>query len=172
MAKKTGTGTKRRSAPARGGKARASAIACGLCGKTGNLTKTPCCDNWICDDEDEYVLFSYARNSCFRNHSRYTLCAYHSNERHKGDWRQCRKCEEGFNPEMSAYYGTNEYNFVKLEKPPEFEPTRCAKCNRVISLSEDGYSIKGREYICLRCSEIDLSDLFPASGRRRRRLKR
>jgi hypothetical protein len=36
---------------------------CGLCGKTQNLTRTDCCDQWICDDEHEYVLFSYARNS-------------------------------------------------------------------------------------------------------------
>ena len=40
---------------------------CGLCGKTRNLTKTECCDHWICDDEDKYVMFSYARNSCHRN---------------------------------------------------------------------------------------------------------
>jgi hypothetical protein len=32
----------------------------GLCGKTKKLTKTECCGQWICDDEDKYVLFSYA----------------------------------------------------------------------------------------------------------------
>jgi hypothetical protein len=53
---------------------------CGLCRKTKHLTRTDCCGNWICDDEHTYVLFSYARNSCHRNHSRYTLCAYHDNE--------------------------------------------------------------------------------------------
>jgi hypothetical protein len=26
---------------------------CGLCGKTGRLTRTPCCGNWICDDADQ-----------------------------------------------------------------------------------------------------------------------
>lgn len=46
---------------------------CGLCGKTKKLTKTECCDNWICDDEDQYRLFSFAHNSCRRNHRRYTL---------------------------------------------------------------------------------------------------
>src|SRR5512136_2648141 len=50
---------------------------CGLCGKTKKLTKTECCNQWICDDEDKYVLFSYATNSCLRNHRRYTLCGYH-----------------------------------------------------------------------------------------------
>lgn len=58
---------------------------CGLCGKTKKLTKTECCGQWICDDEDEYVMFSYARNSCYRNHPRYTLCALHRAEKHEGD---------------------------------------------------------------------------------------
>ncbi len=58
---------------------------CGLCGKATNLTKTECCGNWICDDEDQYVMFSYARNSCLRNHRRYTLCGYHHTEGHEGD---------------------------------------------------------------------------------------
>ena len=160
MAKKIRTGTKRRRAPARGAKARAGGPACGLCGRTEKLTKTPCCDNWICDDEDEYVIFSYARNSCFRNHTRYTLCAYHHNEGHKGDWRECKECEASFKTELYAHYGTNEYNFVRLENPPEFEPTRCAKCNRVISLTEDGYSMRGGEYICMRCSGIDIAKLL------------
>jgi hypothetical protein len=55
---------------------------CGLCGSTKNLTKTEFCGNWICDDEHTYVMFSYARNSCSRNHSRYTLCSFHHNEGH------------------------------------------------------------------------------------------
>lgn len=62
-----------------------SKIARGLCGKKRNLTKTECCDNWICDDEDKYVMFSYARNSCHRNHNHYTLCAHHRNEEHDGE---------------------------------------------------------------------------------------
>jgi len=59
---------------------------CGLCGKTKKLMKTECCDNWICDDYDQYVMFSFARNSCARNHDRYTLCGYHYHEGHQGDW--------------------------------------------------------------------------------------
>jgi hypothetical protein len=59
---------------------------------------------------------------------------------------------------MYVYYGTNEYNFEKLENPPEYEPTRCTKCGRIISLSEDGYVISPTEgYLCEKCSDIDLS---------------
>lgn len=135
-------------------KTKATAAAkprCGLCGKTGRLTRTECCGQWICDDEDNYVLFSYARNSCSRNHWRYTLCGYHFNEGHKGSWQDCKKCRKDIETEMYVYYGTNQYNFEKLADPPTFEPTHCAKCNAVISLSTDGYTVsKGKTY-CMRC---------------------
>ncbi len=133
---------------------RATRPKCGLCGKTTKLTKTECCDQWICDDEDKYVLFSYARNSCYRNHRRFTLCGYHYAEDHAGDWKDCPECRDDFETEMYVYYGTNEYNFEKLENPPDYEPTRCSKCDKVISLSEDGYSQKGGKYFCMECSDI------------------
>ena len=129
-------------------------VRCGLCGKTKNITKTECCGNWICDDSDEYVLFSYAHNSCYRNHDRYTLCAYHHHENHKGNWKECQKCKNDFETEMYVYYGTNEYNFEKLVNPPEFEPTRCAKCSRIISLGYDAYTIDGSDYLCENCHPI------------------
>ena len=138
---------------------------CGLCGKTENLTKTECCDNWICDDEDQYVMFSYARNSCHRNHSRYTLCAFHFNEGHEGKWQECEKCRKDFEPEMYVYYGTNEYNFEKLANPPSFEPTHCAGCGTVIHLAEDGYSMKGGEYFCMECGMRD----FEKPARRKKK---
>lgn len=127
---------------------------CGLCGKTKNLTKAECCSNWICDDEQNYVMFSYARNSCHRNHDRYTLCSYHFNEGHSGDWKTCEKCRNDFEIEMYVYYGTNEYNFEKLENPPEFKPTRCTKCKIVINLGTDGYSIKMGKYYCMQCAAL------------------
>jgi len=129
---------------------------CGLCGKTKNLTKTECCGQWICDDEHKYVLFSYARNSCSRNHRRYTLCAHHNQEEHSGSWQTCKKCQKDFETEIYVYYGTNEYNFVKLENPPKYKPSHCAKCKKIISLAEGGYSLKGGEYFCMECSNLNL----------------
>ncbi len=131
---------------------------CGLCGKTKNLTKTECCDTWICDDEDSYVLFSYERNSCSRNHRRFTLCGYHSMEGHDGDWKDCTKCRDAFNTEMYVWYGTNEYNFETLPNPPEYEPTRCTDCGRVIRLGEDTYSLRGDSYWCDRCMATPMSE--------------
>lgn len=129
---------------------------CGLCGSSRKkLIRTDCCNNLICDDENKYVLFSYARNSCLRNHRRFTLCASHKSEGHKGDWKKCKKCRENFDAEMYAWYGTNEYNFEKLENPPSFKPTHCGKCGNAVSLSEDGYSILCDEYRCENCPITD-----------------
>ena len=119
---------------------------CALCGKTGKLTKTECCGQWICDDADQYVMFSYARNSCYRNHARYTLCGSHYHEGHEGKWQDCLKCRTEIKTEMYVWYGTNEFNFEKLPNPPSFEPTHCSTCSKVIRLGEEGYSIKGEEY--------------------------
>ena len=128
---------------------------CGLCGKARKLTRTECCGNWICDDESNYVLFSYARNSCSRNHRRYTLCGFHHSEGHPGNWKECVRCREDITTEMYVYNGMNEYNFEKLEDPPAFEPTKCATCGSVIVLSEGGYSVKRGECFCGRCTETD-----------------
>lgn len=129
---------------------------CGLCGKKAKLTKTECCDQWICDDEEKYVLFSYARNSCYRNHDLYTLCSYHHREGHPGSWKACQPCRRSFETEMYVYYGINEYNFETLENRPAYEPTRCSRCGAVIVLSRDGYSIKEGQYRCEECTDKEM----------------
>ena len=138
--------------PRRTSKPRGDKRRCGLCGKKMILTKTDCCGNRICDDEHKYVLFSYARNSCHRNHSRYTLCAYHHNEGHEGDWKDCEECRQSFETEMYVWYGINEYNLEKLPNPPSYEPTHCSKCGVVIKLGTDGYTRNGDEYWCEVCA--------------------
>lgn len=130
-----------------------STARCGLCGNTKNLIRTECCGNWICDDEDEYVLFSYARNSCSRNHRRYTVCGFHFSEGHPGRWQDCQKCRDSAEPELYVYHATNEYNFEVLQNPPDFEPTRCAGCGRVIDLVAGGYSLNRRGYWCGSCTD-------------------
>jgi hypothetical protein len=125
---------------------------CRLCGKSGKLTKTSCCEQWICDDETQYVLFSYSRNSCHRNHDRYTLCSMHYHEGHAGEWKECNECKKLIDKtEMYVWYGTNEYNFEKLPDHPSFMPTKCSKCNKIIKLGIEGYSISGQKYFCENC---------------------
>jgi hypothetical protein len=141
-------------------KSQKSKPKCGLCGKSSKpLIKTECCGNLICDDWNNYQMFSFAHNSCSRNHDRYTICSSHFNEGHKGDWRECEKCKEGWETEMYVYYGTNEYNFIKLENPPHYEPTHCSKCNCVIDLGYDGYMKSSEGYFCDKCSAEKYSDL-------------
>lgn len=130
---------------------------CFICGATTNLVRTECCGKWICDDEDEYVPFSYAHNSCHRNHRRYTLCAYHHDNGHKGDWKTCPECRKMAEPEMVAWFGTNEYNWEKMPNPPKFEPTRCHKCGKIIKLPEGGYSHGPEGYTCAECLGVDSS---------------
>jgi hypothetical protein len=126
---------------------------CGLCGRQReSLLITDCCGHLICNDEGDYVPFSYSRNSCSRNHRRYTLCGYHHAEGHSGAWQTCKKCRKDFETEMYVYYGTNEYNFEKLENPPAFKPTRCHRCGRVIALGEDGFVCRpDGSYACSEC---------------------
>ncbi len=126
---------------------------CGLCKQSRKpLRKTECCDNLICDDWHEYQMLSYAHNSCSRNHDHYTVCATHFNAGHEGDWQECQKCRKNWETEMYVHFATNEYNFVKLENPPEFEPTHCAGCDNVIDLGNEGYMISGGEYFCEKCT--------------------
>jgi hypothetical protein len=128
---------------------------CALCGKTGKLTRTPCCNNWICDDADQYVPFSYGRNSCFTNHAKYTICALHHHQGHTGRWQDCAMCREAQPLELYVHSATNEYNFEKLANPPPFEPTHCARCGVVIRLTEGGYSIQGDQFYCEACGLRD-----------------
>lgn len=57
---------------------------------------------------------------------------------------------------MYVHAGTNEYNFEKLDNPPDYEPTHCCKCGVVIVLSEGGYSQRGDEYWCPKSTELEL----------------
>ncbi len=140
---------------------------CGLCGSARKkLTKTECCVNWICDDEDRYIMFSFARNSCSRNHRRYTLCGFHSVEKHSGNWKRCKKCRDNFDTEDYVWYGTNEYNFETLPNPPKFDPTHCAQCNRVIHRGNEGYTgLPNGTYLCERCGEKHMRELTRKSTR-------
>jgi hypothetical protein len=130
----------------------ASKPVCGLCGKSARVTTTECCGRPICDDEDSYQVFSFARNSCSRNHRRLTLCGTHFIEGHDGDWRTCLDCKDDIETELYVYYGTNEFNFEKLLNPPSFSPKKCSECGRVIRLGAEGHSLSGDDYFCEECT--------------------
>lgn len=129
---------------------------CGLCQKKRKQRqKTPCCDNWVCGSENEYVMFSYSRDICVRNHDRYTICAFHYHNRHKGPWITCKKCRSSFDTEDYVDMATNEYNFEKLPNPPTYEPTICTKCKNIIVRAEGGYStLPDGGFECMKCNGL------------------
>lgn len=147
----------------------ASRPRCGLCGKTKGLIQSECCGHWICDDEHTYQIFSYARNSCHRNHRRLTLCGFHHAEGHDGpSWQSCTECRDSLETEIYVWYGTNEYNFEKLANPPAFEPTLCSVCGAVIVLSQDGYTLSGDKIWCESCAAKKMQEKFPRTKPSRR----
>ena len=140
--------------------------ACGLCGKKKKpREQTDCCGHWVCGSENEYVMFSYSRDICSRNHRRFTLCGHHHTEEHKGKWQTCKKCRADFDHELEMYvwYGTNEYNFEKLENPPKFPRTHCAGCEKIICLPDDGFTSLKDIYVCEECMECGF-DIDAAAG--------
>jgi hypothetical protein len=130
-------------------------IKCGLCGKSKKLMQIECCNNWICDDYDKYVQFSYGTISCHRNHNRYTLCSHHFHEAHKGHWQNCEECKTNMNTEMYVWFGTNEFNFEKLKVIPSYEPTKCYKCQRIIKLGTEPHAVLKDQYTCFHCLALE-----------------
>lgn len=126
---------------------------CELCGKPAPLVRvTECCGRLACYFL-RYEIF-LSKRSCLERHRRFTLCNYHHVEGHAGEWKTCAECRKAFETEMYVYYGTNQYNFEKLENPPAYAPTQCGACGRVIVLSKDCYSVlPGGTYRCEDCFE-------------------
>ena len=118
---------------------------CELCGRRSlEWRRTECCGRIVCRG---------GSRSCHR-HERYTLCGVHHFEGHSGGWKTCEACRSYFHDlEVYVYYGTNAYNFEKLENPPTYEPTHCAGCGRVIVLSRDEYEVGPDGYRCEACFE-------------------
>ena len=135
---------------------------CGLCGSTENLTKTPCCDNWICAPDD-FILSSPAYNitNCFENHMRKTLCGFHFINDHIGNWKTCRECKDSFADSIAIYanMGVNKYNFEILANPPKHAPTYCIECRKFIDIEIEAFAVDDNNYICSKCYDnIDFED--------------
>ena len=55
------------------------------------------------------------KNSCYRNHSNYTICGNHNCGDHPGSWKSCKKCKSSKSDIMYADCVTNDYNFDKMK---------------------------------------------------------
>eukprot|EP01029_Cantina_marsupialis_P004276 TRINITY_DN1430_c0_g4_i1.p1 TRINITY_DN1430_c0_g4~~TRINITY_DN1430_c0_g4_i1.p1 ORF type:complete len:263 (-),score=43.21 TRINITY_DN1430_c0_g4_i1:210-998(-) len=132
--------------------------ACIICGSKRNLTLTECCGMPVCDNEDEYVMFSYSREFCIRNHSRYTLCGFHATEGHDGDWRECSKCFDDLRGEAISWYGTNGWNCTPMLekdiKKDDMLSEKCVHCGGRIMTGFEGHSSSRDGISCETCSNI------------------
>lgn len=84
-------------------------VRCGICGETKNLEKTECCGEWVCMDDTSSS--NPKPNKCHTFHRRYTICSYHHDLGHTGDWRECRTCKESFPAVVFVEMSENEFNF-------------------------------------------------------------
>ena len=132
---------------------------CGICGSKSNLERTPCCGNWICNNEEEYVMFSYSRQYCNRSHRRYTMCGYHHNEGHDGDdWRTCEECKTGMMDDGArSWYSTNGYNFTpgffSAYPKGSMITAECGQCKGRMATGFEGHSYNpGVGTVCMRCA--------------------
>lgn len=105
-------------------------------------------------------MFSCARNSCYRNHDRYTLCAYHKNNEHNGEWQNCEKCKKDIDTEMYVWYGTNDYNLEKLKDPFKFKPTQSSQCGIIIKRGYEGCTgLPNGKFLCDTCGTSQFTEL-------------
>jgi hypothetical protein len=92
---------------------------CGLCGSmTKKLKLSECCGNYICDDVTQYKLFDFF-SSCNRNHDRYSLCAQHFVNDHKGKWQECDECK------TSPLNNVDKFNFAQKNNPQTYTCINC-----------------------------------------------
>ncbi len=84
-------------------------IKCGICGSTKNLEKTECCGEWVC--MDNAVAANGKTSKCHPFHRRYTICSYHHDLGHDGDWNDCQMCKDSFPKPVYVEMSENDYNF-------------------------------------------------------------
>lgn len=89
---------------------------CRWCGRTKiPLVKTKCCEQWICCDTK--ALSFRGGGSCQFEHERYSLCHFHFNEGHSGQWQECQQCRNDFK-ESYDDYAKDRNNFPRFLKAP------------------------------------------------------
>lgn len=73
---------------------RISGEHCRFCGDDRSpLVKTRCCGQWICCDT---AFISNGGGYCQHEHEAYSICHFHYNEKHQGEWQACKECRDFF----------------------------------------------------------------------------
>jgi len=141
-------------------------VGCEICScnaGTKSMMRARCCENPICDTEDQYAMFSYSRAHCSRSHNRYTLCGHHGVEQECDrtvDWRECPGCLSALSKSRDRtadmlWRGLNAYNFCPLlskDVPKHSLCETCSKCNGKFISGIEGCMFSGGGIQCTRCS--------------------
>jgi hypothetical protein len=85
-----------------------------------------------------YIPSTFLKNSCRRNHDKYTLCGQHFREKHIGDWKKCKICKNQNSDVDYTNLSTNNFNFEKLNI--QKKEIKCANCG--FTSNELGNSIE------------------------------
>jgi hypothetical protein len=124
---------------------------CGLCYSTQRpFVKTECCNRWVCDTEGDYEMGSYDREGkCARNHGLGSICGWHHQEGHAGDWKDCSHCQGAFHPYDYAVKASSQskgctnrrYNFDDNVRhdldPTKVEFPSCDTCGAPVDTTEE-----------------------------------
>jgi hypothetical protein len=124
---------------------------CGLCYSIeGPFVKTKCCTRWVCDTEGNYATGSRDRDGrCERNHQLGSICGWHHQEGHAGDWKDCSLCQDFFHPFDYAVKASSQskgstnrrYNFDDNVRH-DLDPTKadfpsCDTCGAPVDTTEE-----------------------------------
>ncbi|WIA21187.1 hypothetical protein OEZ85_000436 [Tetradesmus obliquus] len=153
--------------------------SCPICGKGAGqapLTRTPCCQQLVCDTNARYQIGSFSRDICPGSHQRYTLCGNHGVEDKcdkSKDWRQCKGCVKVSDPSDAPdmlWRGLNAYNRCPLlakDVPRHSLCEACASCGRRFLGGVEGYSRGTAGSLhCADCSDSGRGGVFRVTGSR------
>lgn len=133
---------------------------CGLCrARKPPFKYTECCRRVVCADEGNYVLMSYGRNSCSRNHNRYTNCSNHNQAGHAGRWQDCAACKNGYDEYDWWTFGSNPPDLAAccnfpddvLQGPRPSLPL-CSGCRRPVDTATEAHSFGATGLCCMACT--------------------
>jgi hypothetical protein len=80
---------------------------CSFCGDdTAPLVKTLCCERLICCDTS-YLSYQ-GGGYCQFEHESESICHFHYNEKHEGEWRDCGECR--------GFFGENEFKRIAEDR--------------------------------------------------------
>jgi hypothetical protein len=73
------------------------------------------------------------------------MCAFHHNESHKGDWRDCARCAT-----TSLWQAQHQFQWLAPKTAPDPHDT-CSKCGKGFLSDLDGYTYGVGGMLCLKC---------------------